>query len=138
VFPLTNLEVLGSLRLDYFGNYDGKHKKSTEGTTKFEDRTYVEPDPRLSVRYQLTEPIALRGSVYRSFRAATLDELYRPYSSQGFALVPNPQTKPEILFGGEIGADVTYGGFHGQLNFFQNDIDHFIGTVPISFFPCSR
>ena len=135
VFPLTNLEVLGSLRLDYFGNYDGKHKISTEGTTHFQDRTYVEPDPRLSVRYQLAEPLALRGSLYRAFRAATLDELYRPYSSQGFALVNNPQTKPEILFGGEIGAEVTYGGLHGQLNFFQNDIDRFIGTVPISFSP---
>ena len=76
VVPVRDFELLGSLRMDYYHNYQGKDETTTGGTTNFADQTRVQLNPKLAAKYQLTEPIAVRASVYRAFRAPTLGDLY--------------------------------------------------------------
>jgi len=133
--PVSALEIQPSVRLDYFLNYDGKMENFPGATTHFDNKDYLEVNPKLAVRYQLTKALAVRASVYRGFRAPTLDNLYREFTSPGFLLIPNPQTKPEVLWGEEAGFDVAQGRFHGQLNFFYNTIRDQINFVTTTFGP---
>ena len=50
--------------------------------------------------------LARRGSAYRSFRAPTLNELYREFRVGNAVTQANPLLQPETLFGGEVGADL--------------------------------
>ncbi|MBZ5583000.1 MAG: TonB-dependent receptor [Acidobacteriia bacterium] len=49
--------------------------------------------------------LRLRGSVYRAFRAPTLNELYREFRVGNTDTLANPSLRPETLFGAEAGAD---------------------------------
>jgi outer membrane cobalamin receptor len=52
--------------------------------------------------------LRFRGSGYRSFRAPTLNELYREFRVGNTDTLPNAALRSESLTGGEVGAD--YGG----------------------------
>lgn len=60
--------------------------------------------PRLSLRWQATPEWSLTGAAYRSFRAPTLNELYRGFRVGDVTTDPNPALGPERLAGGELGA----------------------------------
>ena len=47
-----------------------------------------------------------RGSVYRSFRAPTLNELFRTFRQGNAQTNANPLLKPETVFGSEVGFDL--------------------------------
>jgi outer membrane receptor protein involved in Fe transport len=134
--PTSRLEILGSLRQDYFRNYDGID--TTAGvTTEFEAKTFDQLDPRVAARYQLVPELALRGAVYRGFRAPTLAELYRAFGSASFQGLPNAELEPETLVGGEIGVDITPRGFplYSQVNYFHNEAENLVGGVVVAFDP---
>ena len=133
--PILDLDIQPSLRVDYFRNYDGSIENIPGSTTQFDNKDYLEWDPKLAVRYQLTKALAVRASVYRSFRAPTLDNLYREFTSPGFVLIPNPQVRPEVLWGEEAGVDIAREPFHGQVNFFYNTIRDQINFVTTSYSP---
>ena len=132
--PMDRLEVLASGRLDSWTNH-GFERTTATGEQVFPDRSESQFDPRLSVRYELAQGTALRGAIYRAFRAPTLDNLYRRFTSSGFALLPNANLGPETLVGGELGYDFFRGNFHGQANLFRSDVSNLIGTRITSFFP---
>lgn len=46
-----------------------------------------------------------RGSLYRSYRAPTLNELYRDFKVGNTTTLSNPYLQPETLRGGELGVD---------------------------------
>ena len=73
----------------------------------------------------------VRGSVYRSFRAPTLNELYREFRAGNATTLPNAQLKPESAFGAEIGVDYT--GEMGRLSVtgFRTEIDQIITNVTL-------
>ncbi len=63
-----------------------------------------------------------RGSSYRSFRAPTLNELYREFVAGNATTRPNDRLRPESIFGGEGGLDfvaensrVSFTGFHNSV-----------------------
>ncbi|HZR37874.1 MAG TPA: TonB-dependent receptor [Nevskia sp.] len=121
------LRVDLSLRYDHFRNYDGfDGNPGGQGVTP--DRAKDSFDPRLALRYALSPALALRGAVYRAFRAPTLDNLYRGFSTTAGTFLPNSQLDPETLFGAEIGADWSRGPLAAQLTLFRNDIDNLIGS----------
>ena len=73
----------------------------------------------------------VRGSAYRSFRAPTLNELYREFRAGNATTLPNAQLKPESAFGAEIGVDYT--GEMGRLSVtgFRTEIDQIITNVTL-------
>ena len=77
----------------------------------------------------------MRGSVYRSFRAPTLNELYRDFRAGNAETRANAELQPETMFGAEAGLDVV--GEHGRLGvtWFRQDIDDVITNVTLSTTP---
>jgi outer membrane receptor protein involved in Fe transport len=76
-----------------------------------------------------------RASVYRSFRAPTLNELFRPFRVGNAETQANPLLEPEKLFGVEAGAD--WSGEHARLSFsfYRNDLDDLITNVTLQSTP---
>ncbi len=60
--------------------------------------------PRLSLIFRPTEQVSLRAAAYRSFRAPTLNELYRGFRVGNTQTNPSENLVAERLTGGEIGA----------------------------------
>ena len=133
--PVADWEILPSVRLDYVRNYNGSMENIPGTTTQFADKDYLQVNPKLATRYQIVKAVAIRASVYRGFRAPTLDNLYREFTAEGFKLLPDSQLKPEVLWGGETGLDLLQGPFQGQVNFFYNRITDQINFVTTSFSP---
>lgn len=76
--------------------------------------------------------VRLRGSLYRSFRAPTLNELYREFRAGNTDTQPNPALRPERLFGAEAGLDVSGENRHLSITFFRNALDGLITNVTLS------
>jgi outer membrane receptor protein involved in Fe transport len=130
IVPLEHLEILASGRLQYFevldgynGNPGGPGPEPNQSITKF--------DPRVSVRYALTNWMALRGAYYEAFRAPTLDNLYRGFASNGGIYYPNSDLKPETLSGGEVGIDFTGKDLRTQLTYHHTHVNNLITTASL-------
>ena len=139
VKPVEAWEILPSVRLDYVRNYSASQQDSVPGapiaTTNFKDQDFVQVNPKLATRYQIIQPLAVRASVYRGFKHPTLDPLYRTFSATGFRITNNSQLSPEVLWGGEVGIDLTLERFRGQLNYFYNTIKDQITYIVVGFSP---
>ena len=64
-------------------------------------------NPRLSVLRTLTRNLSVTGSMYRAFRAPTLNELYRSFRVANVLTLNNPFLNAERLTGAEAGVNVT-------------------------------
>ncbi len=80
-------------------------------------------------------PYRLRGSVYRSFRAPTLNELFRVFRAGNAETRANAALRPETLFGAEAGVD--YIGERTRLSFtaYRHSLDDIITNVTLSSTP---
>jgi outer membrane receptor protein involved in Fe transport len=124
--PIERLEIVGSVRYQFYRNYDGIDTFPPAIGAVPASNQYS-TDPRINVRYAITDQIALRGAYYQSFRAPTLDELYRTYADTTAGIFEgNPFLKPETLEGGEVGLDFTRPGLRTQLTFYSTTIQNLI------------
>lgn len=134
-FPNPRLELLASARLDAWRNFDGKQAVHPGSTLEYKADHATQLDPRIALRFDLGSGFALRGAVYRAFRAPTLNDLYRSTQSKGVQILGNPTLGPESLVGGEVGAEVSGGFGNAQLNVFTNAVRDLISQVPVSSAP---
>ncbi len=99
----------------------------------FPDRSYDVFNPRATLLHQFNSHISWSTSVYRAFRAPTLNELYRGYRVGNVTTDPNAALMAERLTGGETGLDLT--GFQRRFEvrgvFFYNQIVNPIANVPL-------
>ena len=72
-----------------------------------------------------------RGTVYRSFRAPTLNELFREFRAGNAVTRANDALKPEFAFGSEVGID--FSGETSQLSvtFFRTSLTDLITNVTL-------
>jgi outer membrane receptor protein involved in Fe transport len=97
-------------RLDHWLNYDALSTTSTlpgptaSVETIYPIRTEQALSPRLSVLRKLPAGWSLTGSIYRAFRAPTLNELYRSYRVGNVLTGANNLLEAERLTGAESGA----------------------------------
>ena len=100
----------------------------------FPDRSYDVFNPRLTLLHQLNSHVSWSASVYRAFRAPTLNELYRGFRVGNVTTNPNSALTAERLTGVESGVDLT--GFQRRFElrgvFFYNQIVNPIANVPIN------
>jgi outer membrane cobalamin receptor len=73
-----------------------------------------------------------RASVYRSFRAPTLNELYREFRAGNAETRANANLRPETLTGVEAGFDVVAENTRMSLSLFRNSLDELITNVTLS------
>ena len=137
--PTNAWEILPSVRVDYIRNYAASQQDNVPGApianTEFKDKDFIQVNPKLATKFQVSDPLAIRASVYRGFKYPTLDQLYRTFSATGFSIIPNANLDPEVLWGGEMGLDLSQGRFHGQLNVFYNQIHDQLNYVVVGFSP---
>jgi outer membrane cobalamin receptor len=77
----------------------------------------------------------LRGSVYRAFRAPTLNELYRSFSVGNTFTESNPNLVAETMTGGEAGADWTGETTSFRVTAYRNSLDNLITNITLSSTP---
>jgi outer membrane receptor protein involved in Fe transport len=73
-----------------------------------------------------------RASLYRSFRAPTLNELYRNFQVGNTLTQANPLLVPETVFGAEAGLDYVGEASSVRVTFFRNSLDKLITNVTLS------
>ena len=78
-----------------------------------------------------------RGSVYRSFRAPTLNELYREFSAGNTTTRANAALQPETMWGAEMGVDWMGENSTFRATAYRNSLDGLITNVTISSTPAA-
>ncbi len=76
--------------------------------------------------------LRVRGSVYRGFRAPTLNELYREFRVGNTDTLANPNLQPETLWGAESGVDWIGERSTIRVTGFRNSLDALITNVTLS------
>jgi len=109
--------ITAGVRLDRWLNYDALSTTTSLLTASrsaavFPDRSEQALSPRLGVTRKLPGGWALTGSVYRAFRAPTLNELYRSFRLGSILTLSNATLEAERLTGTEAGATWTSPGNH--------------------------
>jgi outer membrane receptor protein involved in Fe transport len=107
------------------------------GAAPLPDRSESFFSPRLALLHKLTNHVSLTASGYRSFRAPTLNELYRGFRAGNVFTENNANLRAERLTGAEGGAIVT--GWNQRLmlrgNYFWNEITRPIANVTLTTTP---
>ena len=137
IFQRPKWTVIASARVDDWSNFQGQTfvvpVSGPPTLTQYDDRRKLAFNPRLSVLRALNEHVSVTGSVYRAFRAPTLNELYRPFRVGAIQTFNNPFLTAERLTGAEAGVNVS--GWNRRLNlrgtFFWSDIVDPVESVTI-------
>jgi len=79
----------------------------TSPSLLYPSRSDLAFSPRLSVLRSLNQNVSVTASVYRAFRAPTLNELYRSFRVANVLTTNNPYLNAERLTGAEAGVNVT-------------------------------
>jgi outer membrane receptor protein involved in Fe transport len=138
---IGNRAVLaGSLRHERWKNTDAtsfSRSISTTGVvlTRFPDRRDDALSPQLSALFRLTGQVSLFGSVSRSFRSPTLNELYRAFRVGNVFTNANENLKAERSDNAEAGVGFNSERFSVRTNFFFAWINDAISNVTLSTTP---
>jgi outer membrane receptor protein involved in Fe transport len=88
-------------RVDHWRNFDGFSNRN-----RFADRSETTFSPRVSVLRNFERGVSINASVYRAFRAPTLNELYRNFRVGNVVTNANSGLSAERLTGGELGVGI--------------------------------
>ncbi len=107
----------------------------TESDNTSYDKTLGSFNPRASLAYRLGGSVSLRGSVYKGFRAPTLNEMYRGFRAGNTQTNPNEALRPERLTGIDAGLLVTRGRLSARATGYWNVLDEVITNITLSTTP---
>lgn len=125
------LRVTAALRFDLVNDTHGQ----TNGAP-LADTTARALSPRLTLVYDLGGSFAATASVYRSFRAPTLNELYRSFRLGDTLTLANAALEPERLTGYEAGLLLRRAGpLEGRLTLYEMDLAEAVANVTVSTTP---
>lgn len=120
-------EVNLGLREDYWGAFDGGINNGPLTTVG----SFTHFDPRLGVKYFLTDDLDLRSAVYENFSAPGMNQSFRSFGSGSTYREANPLLTPETNLGGEAGLEYTHGGVKITANGFYNDLSNIVDSATI-------
>jgi len=104
------------------GRFDVWENASTQSTF----------NPRVGLTYRASNKATVRSSVYRGFRAPSLNELYRPFRVGNVVTAPNDALSEEHLWGVEGGVDLyPTRAVLIRLNAFYNSLQNPVANVTI-------
>jgi iron complex outermembrane recepter protein len=98
--PTDKLTLIPGFRADWWKNFDGRVTSSGAATLS-RDNVETALNPKFAAQYAVTDRLRAGASFYQAFRAPTLNELYRGFSSSGFSFLGNEHLTPERLIGGD-------------------------------------
>ena len=123
-------------RVDHWSNFDASTVRIPIATgvpsvVQFVDRSQNAFSPRATLRHQINSNISWDASIYRAFRAPTLNELYRSFRQGNTLTNSNANLIAEQLTGGDAGVAIT--GLNRRLEahgtFFYNQIVNPVANV---------
>lgn len=149
VFALDIIRVNSRLLLTAGTRFDSWRNYASQSATRpvrqggaatviaFNDRAETAFSPHLSALYQASDVVSFSASVYRAFRAPTLNELYRSFRVGDVLTLANEKLRAERLTGGEAGASIA--SMNRKLNargtLFWTEITRPISNVTLSVAP---
>ncbi|HTR47723.1 MAG TPA: TonB-dependent receptor [Verrucomicrobiae bacterium] len=100
--------------------------------TIYPERSYDAFDPRAALVHSFNSHVSWSASVYRAFRAPTLNELYRSFRQGTVTTDSNAFLRAERLTGMETGVDVSTFDSRLELRgtFFYNQVVNPVANVP--------
>lgn len=133
---LRNLTAYLGLRYDWWETYDGyvldidttKWQPKPGYPKEYDSRSDSAVSPKFSLVYKPFEKTTLRGSIGKSFRAPTVYELYRTWtSSSGITYAGNPDLTPETTLSWDAGIEQKlWDGAKVSLTYFENYMEDLI------------
>ena len=109
ITPRWSVTLAG--REDLWSNYDASSIRipvhGSESMTNYPSRGQNAFDPRVTTSHRIGDHAVLYASGYRSFRAPTLNELYRSFRVGNVVTGANAFLRAERFSGGEAGARTT-------------------------------
>lgn len=135
-----NWTAILAARIDDWNNFDASSictpvaGSCTSPSLRYASRRDLAFSPRLSVLRSLTRNLSVTGSIYRAFRAPTLNELYRSFRVANVLTLNNPALNAERLTGAEAGLSGTTLNRKLELRgtFFWSDIVNPVENVTIN------
>jgi iron complex outermembrane receptor protein len=100
--PFDALVLTAGARWDWWRNFGGVRTAAPGLPSEKQDNTAGIVNPKFSLLYRIHDRVRVGASVYQAFRAPTLNELYRDFSSSGFTFLSNDRLEPERLTGGDM------------------------------------
>jgi len=129
-------------RLDTWSNTSGYTymipvNTGTRSSSMFPNRRETAFSPRVSLLRTFGGLVSVSASVYRAFRAPSLNELYRGFRVGNVVTIANPALLAERLTGGETGVSLTPWSERVTLrgNVFWSDISNPVTNVTLSTTP---
>jgi len=136
LLSLGRISATAALRLDRWGQSGERRSPGTPpATLQHHDETAA--SPRLSLRYAVSSSLSLNASAYRSFRAPTLNELYRPFRLGNVLTLANEGLRAERLSGIEAGglARLFADRLSLRANAYWSEVEQAVANVTVSSTP---
>ncbi|MBV8205192.1 MAG: TonB-dependent receptor [Acidobacteria bacterium] len=133
----SRLLLTAAARFDWWRNFSA----FTNTTVLPSAKTTLDPlaglaesavSPRAGANFRVTSRFALTASAYRSFRAPSLNELYRSFRVGNVMTLANSNLQAEHLSGVEAGGVASLGRITARGAFFWNDISQPIANVTLA------
>ncbi len=141
-FARINSKIIltGSIRYDFWRNFAALNSVRTlstnfVNTAIFPDRTESAFSPQGSILFQATENLSFHALASKSFRAPTLNELYRGFRVGDVVTNPNENLQAENAVNFETGASFNKNNFYLRGSFFYTQISDPIANVTLSITP---
>ncbi|MCX7822861.1 MAG: TonB-dependent receptor [Syntrophobacterales bacterium] len=133
---MKNLIAYVGFRYDWWETYDGyvldidttKWQPKPGYPKEYNSKSDSAISPKFALVYKPFETTTLRGSVGKAFRAPTVYELYRTWTSaSGITYAGNPDLAPEITVSWDIGIEQKlWEGAKVSLTYFENHMEDLI------------
>jgi outer membrane receptor protein involved in Fe transport len=142
-----SIRLHSRLRLTIGGRYDNwdnyqAHTSTTplvptvkQTFTPFTDVSDHAFSPRAALLFRASDKVTLTASAYRSFRAPTLNELYRSFRLGNVLTQANPQLQAERLSGAEVGANFSLRAARIHTAFFWMEVSDPVANVTLTTTP---
>lgn len=135
-----NLVIAGAMRFDRWRNFRALSSTRTLSTnqtvtTSFPDRTDKAVSPSISILYHASDEFSLFANASRSFRAPTLNELYRSFRVGNILTLANENLRAERA--GNVEAGISFGRKRTYLRggAFWTSIDRPVANVTLTSTP---
>ena len=147
IFVQDSIQLLRRVRFTAGGrytnwnNYDARTRTASFSSTvkpsltNFADDSEHAFSPRAALLISANDHVVLTASVYRSFRAPTLNELYRTFRLGNTVTQANPQLRAERLLGAEVGANLFWKRTRFHTAYFWAQISNPVANVTLSSTP---
>ncbi|MGH9481900.1 MAG: TonB-dependent receptor plug domain-containing protein, partial [Terriglobales bacterium] len=133
--PRPGWSWIGTLRQDHWSNFDAFQFTPT-GLTPYPNRTDSAVSPSLGTVWAARPWLSLRLSGYESFRAPTLNELYRPFRAGNVETLANPLLEAERYRGAQAGAELApFSALRLRATYFDGYVTNLVTSVTLSTTP---